>query len=112
MSMSKRYSLLHAAALVTGISILGKFLGFIRDLLIAQHFGASSETDAFMVAGTMPETIGSLVLEGVAILVLVPLFARELEARGTLREFVARSLLPAIVVLLILTAGAVLAAPW
>lgn len=94
------------------VSTLGRLMGFVRDLVIARYFGASSETDAFMVAWTIPETASTLLLEGAVVFALVPLFARELESRGTLREFVTRSLAPLVAALLLITSVAALAAPW
>lgn len=109
--MDKR-NLLNAAMLVTVIVMSGRFLGFIRDLVIARSFGASPETDAFILAWTIPETAGPLLLDGAMIFVLVPLFAREIELRGTPKEFVARSLLPVSAALLVMTASVALTAPW
>jgi putative peptidoglycan lipid II flippase len=86
-------------------------LGFVRDLVIAQYFGATSATDAFLIAWMIPETVGPLLLDGAMSFVMIPLFARELEARGTLREFVSRTLLPVAAALLAVSIVVALAAP-
>src|SRR5215204_5192851 len=109
---SRGRSLLRAAALVAAVSVLGRVLGFVRDLVIAHYFGASSLTDAFMVAWTIPETAAPLLQEGAAVWVLVPLFAKELEDQGTLRDSVTRSFLPVVVILLLLASVLALTAPW
>lgn len=109
--MSERRSLLQAAVFVFVVTTLGRLLGFVRDLVIAQYFGATSTTDAFLIAWMIPETVSPLLLDGAMSFVLIPLFARELEARGTLREFVGRTLLPVATVLLAVSIVVALGAP-
>ena len=46
------------------------------------------------------------------LLLLMPLFARELEEKGSLREFVGRSLVPITAALLLCTVTIMLTAPW
>jgi putative peptidoglycan lipid II flippase len=112
MTVQQRQGLLRTTVLVAGITSVGTLLGFVRDLIIARYFGATGETDAFLVAWTIPETAGPLVMEGSMLLLLMPLFARELEEKGSLREFVGRSLVPITTILLLSTMTIVLTAPW
>lgn len=112
MKVRPRQGLLRTTLLVAGITSLGTLLGFVRDLIMARYFGASGETDAFLVAWTIPETATPLLMEGAMLLLLVPLFTRELEEKGSLHDIVSRSLVPITVVLLLLTATIALAAPW
>ena len=112
MTVQQRQGLLRTTVLVAGISSVGTLLGFVRDLIIARYFGASGETDAFLVAWTIPETAVPLVMEGSMVLLLMPLFARELEEKGSLREFVGRSLMLITTILLLCTVTIVLTAPW
>ncbi len=49
--------LLKASVIVTIIGILGKFLGFARDAVIAAFYGATWQTDAFFFAQSMPGII-------------------------------------------------------
>lgn len=51
--------------LVIILSVVVKFLGFSRDLVLAHFYGASNITDAYLVATTLPITLFSFV--GVAI---------------------------------------------
>ncbi len=111
MDVSKRSSLLRAAVLVFVVTTLGRLLGFVRDLVIAQYFGATSTTDAFLIAWMVPETVSPLLLDGAMSFVLIPLFARELEARGTLRELVSRTFLPVTAALLAVSIVVALGAP-
>jgi putative peptidoglycan lipid II flippase len=112
MTVQQRQGMLRTTVLVAGITSVGTILGFVRDLIIARHFGASGETDAFLVAWTIPETAVPLVMEGAMLLLLMPLFARELEEKGSLREFVGRSLVPITAALLLCTVTIILTAPW
>lgn len=93
------------------LSVASSVLGLLRDLLIASLFGASAQTDAYVLAWTVPETATPLLTEGAMALVLVPLFARALQQRGSLAEIVARTALPLFVALGLLTAALALAAP-
>jgi putative peptidoglycan lipid II flippase len=43
------------------VSLISRFLGFIRDMLIANNFGAGFYTDAYNIAVSIPETIFTLV---------------------------------------------------
>jgi putative peptidoglycan lipid II flippase len=104
--------LLRAAGLVGVLSILGSLLGFIRDLTIAGLFGASAETDAFVVAWTIPETATPLLMEGAMAALLIPLFSHELVRRGNFRQALGGILLPLLGVLLTLTTLTALAAPF
>lgn len=99
------------ASLVAGVMVLSSLLGLVRDLVIAALFGASSSSDAFFVAWTVPETVTPLLNESGLALLLTPLFARTWAQEGSLTSAVRRTLLP--VVAVTATAGAVcaLAAP-
>ncbi|MFD6286049.1 murein biosynthesis integral membrane protein MurJ [Streptomyces sp. NPDC060205] len=74
------------ATLVTAaLSIAGALLGLGRDQALAHLFGAGTETDAFLVAWTVPEVAATLLIEDGMAFVLVPAFslAVALRARGT-----------------------------
>ncbi|GAB3504893.1 murein biosynthesis integral membrane protein MurJ [Amycolatopsis cihanbeyliensis] len=74
--------LMRAGALSAGVVALGSVLGLVRDLMLAGLFGASGDTDAFLVAWTVPETVSPLLVEGAMALVMVPAFGRALAAAG------------------------------
>jgi putative peptidoglycan lipid II flippase len=112
MTVRQHQGLVRTTLLVAGITSIGTVLGFARDLIMARYFGASGETDAFLVAWTIPETATPLLMEGAMLLLLVPLFARELEEKGSLREVVSRTLVPIATVLFLLTAAIAVTAPW
>ncbi|GAA3105614.1 lipid II flippase MurJ [Streptomyces rectiviolaceus] len=106
------------AALVTAVlTVAGSVLGLVRDQALAHFFGAGSETDAFLVAWTVPEVATTLLIEDGLAFALVPAFSMALARRGQggarrdpVRALVAASLprlmLASGVVALILMAGA------
>lgn len=59
--MKKQSSLLKSTFIIMIVSLVSKLLGFVRDMLIANNFGAGMYTDAYNIAVTIPETIFALV---------------------------------------------------
>ncbi|MFF6995131.1 lipid II flippase MurJ [Streptomyces sp. NPDC008313] len=71
------------AALVTvGLSLAGALLGLGRDQALAHLFGAGSDTDAFLVAWTVPEFAATLLIEDGLAFVLVPAFSMAVSRRA------------------------------
>ncbi|MES5820993.1 lipid II flippase MurJ [Streptomyces sp. RG80] len=78
---SRRF--LAKAALVTAVlSVAGALLGLARDQALARLFGAGSETDAFLVAWTVPEFASTLLIEDGLAFALVPAFSLALARRA------------------------------
>ena len=64
-----------AAFLVMIISILSRFLGLFRDMLVGYQFGVSIYTDAYKAAVSVPETVFTIV--GLAIsTVFIPMLSK------------------------------------
>ncbi|MGW0705284.1 murein biosynthesis integral membrane protein MurJ [Streptomyces sp. NPDC002643] len=64
------------ATLVTAVlTAVGALLGLGRDQSLSYLFGAGSETDAFLVAWTVPEFAATLLIEDGMAFVLVPAFS-------------------------------------
>ncbi|MEV6593804.1 murein biosynthesis integral membrane protein MurJ [Streptomyces acidicola] len=64
------------ATLVTAaLTAVGSMLGLGRDQALSYLFGAGSETDAFLVAWTIPEFAATLLIEDGMALVLVPMLS-------------------------------------
>ncbi|WP_294002022.1 lipid II flippase MurJ [Streptomyces sp.] len=75
-------SFLAKAALGTAaFSVLGSLLGLIRDQSLARLFGAGRDTDAFLVAWTVPEFAATLLIEDGLAFALVPAFSVALARR-------------------------------
>ncbi|KQX14308.1 murein biosynthesis protein MurJ [Streptomyces sp. Root431] len=71
-----------AAAVTAALTALGALLGLVRDQILAGYFGAGAETDAFLVAWTVPEFASTLLIEDALALILVPAFSRALARRS------------------------------
>ena len=75
-------SLLKALATVSGMTLLSRVLGFVRDLVIARVFGAGLATDAFFVAFKLPNLLRRLFAEGAFSQAFVPILAEYKNRRG------------------------------
>jgi putative peptidoglycan lipid II flippase len=85
-------------------------LGLLRDLSLAALFGASSQTDAFLVAWTIPETVVPLMGDAMTYL-LVPVFVAELVRSRSMMPVVRDTFLPLLAVATAIAAIAALGAP-
>ncbi|MCF6231208.1 MAG: murein biosynthesis integral membrane protein MurJ, partial [Gammaproteobacteria bacterium] len=63
-----------AAAVVGSATLLSRVLGFLRDMLVAGFFGASSVVDAFSVAFKIPNMLRELFAEGSISEGFIPVF--------------------------------------
>ncbi|MFJ1804836.1 MULTISPECIES: murein biosynthesis integral membrane protein MurJ [unclassified Streptomyces] len=78
---SRRF--LAKATLVTAVlSVAGALLGLVRDQALARLFGAGSDTDAFLVAWTVPEFAATLLIEDGLAFALIPAFSMALARRS------------------------------
>ncbi len=77
--MSKK--LIKSTAIVSAMTILSRVLGFIRDIVLAQVFGAKAATDAFFVAFKIPNFMRRLFAEGAFAQSFVPVLS-ETKAAG------------------------------
>jgi putative peptidoglycan lipid II flippase len=121
---TRQHDVLCGAVITTAAVGLGTILGLARDLLIAGYFGANGDTDAFLVAWTLPETAVPLLIDGAMTLLMVPIFSRALQlckeqvtapnapVADPVRAAVAATL-PQLVGALVVVAGLVaVSAPW
>lgn len=74
--------LARAAFLTAGLTVAGALLGLLRDQAFAHFFGADTDTDAFLVAWTVPEVAATLLIEDGLAFVLVPAFSLALVKRA------------------------------
>lgn len=70
--------LLRGTAIVSLLTLLSRFLGFGRDLLVARLLGASIFADAFFVAFRIPNLLRSFVAEGALTSACTPVFSSAL----------------------------------
>ena len=70
-----------AAAVVGSATLVSRVLGFLRDLVVAQVFGAGPATDAFFMAFRLPNLLRRLVGEGALSSAFIPVFTEYLTTR-------------------------------
>lgn len=75
-------NLLRTLATVSGMTLLSRVLGFVRDFVIAHGFGAGMATDAFFVAFRLPNLLRRLFAEGAFSQAFVPILAEYRNQRG------------------------------
>ncbi|MFJ7998585.1 lipid II flippase MurJ [Streptomyces sp. NPDC096310] len=80
-SASARF-LARAAFVTAALTAAGSLLGLLRDQTIAHLYGAGPDTDAFLVAWTVPEVAATLLIEDAMALILVPAFSLALARRA------------------------------
>lgn len=76
-----KQSILQATVLLTVIAFISRILGFFREVVIANIFGAKAITDAYLVAQILPLTLAGLV-GGALTTVFIPVFLEEKEKNG------------------------------
>ncbi len=106
--------LLRSAAVFSSMTFLSRISGLVRDQVYAQVFGASAAMDAFVVAFRIPNFMRRLSAEGSFSMAFVPVLA-EYKARGdhaAVKALVDRVAGVLSASLLLVTALAIVAAPW
>lgn len=67
---------------VSGLTVMSRVAGFVRDTLTAMYLGAGPVADAFFVAQRLPNLFRSLFAEGAFTAAFVPLYTTEQERHG------------------------------
>lgn len=109
----KGRSLLRSAGVVSLMTMLSRVLGLVRDVVIANVFGASAATDAFFVAFKIPNFLRRLFAEGAFSQAFVPVLA-EYKVKGpheAVKDLVDRVAGRLGFVLLLVTLAGMVAAP-
>lgn len=75
-------SLLRSSSVVGSLTMTSRVMGLIRDIVIAQTFGAGSSSDAFFVAFKVPNFLRRLFAEGAFSQAFVPVLA-DYKAQGS-----------------------------
>lgn len=84
--------LFKSTGLVAMMTMLSRLLGFVRDVVLAQIFGAGAEFDAFVIAFKIPNFMRRLFAEGAFAQAFVPVMAdyKEQNSKEDLRQFLNR----------------------
>src|SRR6202521_2510851 len=106
-------NLLRVLVNVSGLTLVSRILGYVRDFFIARAFGAGLATDAFFVAFRIPNFMRRLFAEGAFSQAFVPVLAEYQQTRSVddVRVFIARIAGQLGAVLSLVTVIGVLAAP-
>src|SRR5438067_2776230 len=75
-------NLLKALATISGMTMLSRLTGMVRDILIARYFGATAFTDAYNIAFRIPNLLRRLFAEGAFSQAFVPILAEYKSQRG------------------------------
>lgn len=111
--MLKQSSLLRSTSLVSLMTFLSRIMGFVRDMVIAQLFGAAAGMDAFYVAFKIPNFMRRLFAEGSFSQAFVPVLSEYQQTRTLedVRIFLARIAGTLSAILLWVTVVGIIAAP-
>jgi len=111
--MARSANLLRSLLNVSGMTLISRVLGFVRDMLQAIYFGAGAYTDAFNVAFKLPNLLRRIFAEGAFSQAFVPVLAEHKNGKthNETREFVASVMgLLTAVLLLVTILGMIFAA--
>src|SRR5690606_41137415 len=106
-------SLARNTAVIGGLTLVSRLLGFARDLLIAAALGAGPVSDAFMAALRFPNLFRRLFAEGAFSQAFVPVYSKTLAEHGekTADTLAAEALAVLVLLTSVISAGAILAMP-
>jgi len=112
--MGEHKNIAKAAGVVGGATLLSRVFGFVRDMVIAQFFGAGLATDAFFVAFRIPNLLRRLVGEGALTASFIPIYTEYINQRSKeeCRELVNASFSILAVLLILLTGLGIVFSPW
>ncbi len=105
--------LLAKSSVVSGMTLLSRILGLVRDIVFARFFGAGLILDAFIVANRIPNMLRRFFAEGAFSAGFVPVMGqyRERHSHEEAREFIDAVAGTFAVVLFVITLIGVIAAP-
>ncbi|ADC73047.1 integral membrane protein MviN [Thioalkalivibrio sp. K90mix] len=105
--------LFRSTAVVSGMTMISRIMGYLRDMVLAVTFGAGAATDAFFVAFRIPNFLRRLFAEGAFNQAFVPVFAefREKRGRESLRDLLDHTAGTLMAVVSVVTLIGILAAP-
>ncbi|MGA2091502.1 MAG: murein biosynthesis integral membrane protein MurJ [Endomicrobiales bacterium] len=79
--MSTKRKIIKATAVIFLFSVVGKALGFMREMIIAAKFGTTANTDAYFVGLSGPDFIREIISGGVLTAVFIPAYAQALKQK-------------------------------
>lgn len=99
---------------ISSITMLSRILGFIRDTLIAQTFGASIMTDAFFIAFKLSNLLRRIFAEGTFHQIFLPMLSeyKYFNSKKEIQVFISRTFGFIIIILTSIIFIGLLVAPW
>ena len=98
---------------VSGVTLLSRVLGYLRDMVIAVTFGASAGTDVFFVANRIPNFFRRLFGEGAFSQAFVPILSEYQQKQPEqVKDLVDHVVGLLFIVVTVITVVAVITAPW
>ena len=79
---SKKTSRMKTVSLIVLITLLGKVMGLVRDMLLGHNFATGTESMAFQVASRIPRTFFDAIFASAISASFIPVFADRLERHG------------------------------
>lgn len=73
--------LVRATGTVAILTVISNILGFLRETSLAAVFGTTSDTDAYLVAATIPHLLYGIITYGIST-TFIPAYSKVLEERG------------------------------
>jgi len=112
--MGEHHRIAKAAGVVGGATFLSRVFGFLRDMIVAQLFGAGMSTDAFFVAFRIPNLLRRLVGEGSLTASFIPVYSEYLvcHSKEECDELVDSSFSILATFLILITGLGILFSPW
>jgi putative peptidoglycan lipid II flippase len=112
--ISHKEKIIKAAGVVSAATLISRIVGYVRDMLVADLFGAKTAADAFFVAFRIPNLLRRLTAEGAMTAAFVPVYTEVYEKDGKRRAFeLACNIITLLgVALVVISVAGVLTAPW
>lgn len=79
---NKQNKYLRAIGSILVITLFGKVLGLVRDMMLGHHFGTGMESSAFLVASRIPRTFFDAIFASAISASFIPVFNDRLERYG------------------------------
>jgi putative peptidoglycan lipid II flippase len=70
----RRQHISEATLIIASLTLLSKLIGYIRESLVANYFGATAQTDAFDIAMLIPSLIFGLIVAGGLQNIVIPIY--------------------------------------
>ena len=82
MEEKSRNNRLKTVGLIMLITVVGKALGLVRDMLLGHNFGTGMESAAFLTASRIPRTFFDAIFAAAISASFIPVFTRRMEKEG------------------------------